>query len=488
MKAKIVICVIAAIILFSGASPWEGAAAVAPEGELPATGRYVATNAFPVNTIVDITNIESSKSTRAIVAKNLNSPGLLAVVSLEAAELIGMRPGSVSRIRMVQPSDPIAYLRFTEGVNADIPDYDSGRVLTEEQLLDELYRADTYRPPSGEETAQVSGTRGPSYTLEPEWSGRRIVDLPGYVEYPLPQIAQTPAGETPISQTPAGETPASQTPAGETPASQTPVSETPGVVAQVPEQRTTSTPVVEGPKTDEQLQQEIIKNIAERIDETPSGEVIKDVPEYITEAARSEAQKNIGEYITEAPVNETEKDISEFLTETPRTDIAKDIPQRIESEPAQARTQTQSGTQSGYVLNPTTDRPPENDTIYNIDFSALFPEVAAARPSQEAARTVVPAADSNFPAFTRYQRHELDRGWYYVQLAAVNSPEAVEIAINQLNRQTEGRFDSYKPVVFRESDNWYRILLGPLNQGESAAVLQRFKSIGFKDAFVRRGS
>jgi len=470
MKAKIVICVIAAIILFSGASPWEGAAAVAPEGELPATGRYVATNAFPVNTIVDITNIESSKSTRAIVAKNLNSPGLLAVVSLEAAELIGMRPGSVSRIRMVQPSDPIAYLRFTEGVNADIPDYDSGRVLTEEQLLDELYRADTYRPSSGEETAQVSGTRGPSYTLEPEWSGRRIVDLPGYIEYPQPQMAQTPTGETPASQTPA-----SQTPAGETPASQTPVSETPVVAAQVPEQRTPAASVVEGTKTDEQLQQEIIKNIAERIDETPGGEVIKDVSEYITEAARSEAQKDIGVYIAEAPVNEAEKDVSDFFVETPRTDVAKDIPQRIESE-------------SGYVLSPTTDRPPENGTIYDIDPSVLIPEISAATPSRETTRPPVPAADSNFPAFIRYQRHELDRGWYYVQLAAVNSPEAVEIAINQMNRQTEGRFDSYKPVVFRESDNWYRILLGPLNQGESAAVLQRFKSIGFKDAFVRRGS
>jgi len=402
MKARIVICVIAAMFLFSSASPWEGAAAVAPEGELPATGRYVATNAFPINTIVDITNIESSKSTRAIVAKTLNSPGLLAVVSFEAAELIGMRPGSVSRIRMVQPSDPIAYLRFTEGANASIPEYDSGRVLTEEQLLDELYRSDTYRPSSGEESAQVSGTRGPSYTLEPEWSGRSIIDLPGYVDYPLPEIAQPPVGE----------------------------------------QRPPADSVDE--------QQEIIKDIAERIDETPDGEVIKDVPSYIAEAIRGEAEKDINDYITEAPFSEAEKSLSDFLTETPRTDVAKDIP--------------------GYVLSPTTERPPENGTIYNIDPSVLLPEIAAAR------RPAVTETTFSIPRI-----YSLDRGRYYVQIFALDSPDQVEPAVRQIDR-------SYQPVVYKDGDNWYRILLGPLNQGESAAVLQRFKSIGFRDAFVRRGS
>jgi len=389
MKVKIVFCVIAALLVFSGASPWEGAAAVAPEGELPATGRYVATNAFPVNTIVDITNIESSKSTRAIVANNLNSPGLLAIVSLEAAELIGMRTGSVSRIRMVQPSDPIAYLRFTEGVHANIPEYDSGRLITEEQLLDELYRADTYRPPEDSEgLAQVSGTRGPSYTLEPEWSGRRIIDLPGYVDYPPIETARTPSGET-----------------------QSELAQTPG-------------------RPD---------------DEQSQNEVIKDIPAYVAEA----------------PVNDVVKDISEFLIDTPRTDVAKDIPERSESEP-------------GYVLSPTQDRPPDN-TIYGIDPSLIIPEVAAAPD----ARPTVPVRTDT--AFSIPRIFALDRGQYYVQLAALDSPEQVESAVHRIDR-------SYRPVVYKDGDDWYRILLGPLNQGESAAILQRFKSIGYKDAFVRRGS
>jgi hypothetical protein len=34
----------------------------------------------------------------------------------------------------------------------------------------------------------------------------------------------------------------------------------------------------------------------------------------------------------------------------------------------------------------------------------------------------------------------------------------------------------------------YRLLAGPVNLGESGTPLQRFKSIGYSDVFVRKGS
>jgi len=39
--------------------------------------------------------------------------------------------------------------------------------------------------------------------------------------------------------------------------------------------------------------------------------------------------------------------------------------------------------------------------------------------------------------------------------------------------------------VGSDTNPMFRILLGPLNQGESGAMLQRFKSIGYSDAFIR---
>ncbi|MDR2630956.1 MAG: hypothetical protein LBC60_08550, partial [Spirochaetaceae bacterium] len=112
-------------ILSIGASIWEGAAAVSISGELPESGYYVATKSFPRNTVVDITNLESGKTVRAIVATGLDSPGLLAILSKDAADIIGIQARSIGRIRITVPSDPIAFSRFTEGlVPKGDPDHD----------------------------------------------------------------------------------------------------------------------------------------------------------------------------------------------------------------------------------------------------------------------------------------------------------------------------------------------------------------------------
>jgi cell division septation protein DedD len=77
----------------------------------------------------------------------------------------------------------------------------------------------------------------------------------------------------------------------------------------------------------------------------------------------------------------------------------------------------------------------------------------------------------------------LERGKYYVQLGAFSKTETVESEINRIGSAyplaVQSAGSGEKPV--------YRILLGPMNQGESGAILQRFKSIGYSDAFVRTG-
>jgi cell division septation protein DedD len=76
----------------------------------------------------------------------------------------------------------------------------------------------------------------------------------------------------------------------------------------------------------------------------------------------------------------------------------------------------------------------------------------------------------------------LERGKYYIQLGAYGSVENVQSIINSLG--------SGYPVVINPSTTAanpvYRLLLGPLNLGESGAMLARVKSLGFTDAFMRR--
>jgi len=75
----------------------------------------------------------------------------------------------------------------------------------------------------------------------------------------------------------------------------------------------------------------------------------------------------------------------------------------------------------------------------------------------------------------------LERGKWYVQLGVYSRPDNVEDEII--------RIGSAYPVAVQnigtDTSPMFRVLLGPLNQGECGAILQRFKSIGYPDAFVR---
>ncbi|MCL2764356.1 MAG: SPOR domain-containing protein [Treponema sp.] len=405
MKLKVFLLLAAATLFLMGSTPWEGAASVAPAGELPATGFFVATNSFPRNTVVNITNIETGKSTRAIVANTLNSPGLLAIVSREAADLIGMRQGSVSRIRMIQPSDPIAYLRFTENLMLGNPPFDSGSVIDEDSLLAEVYGSDSYIPVPADIWNQeqasppAAGISGPSYIIEPEWGGTgrlSIVDIPVFNIEPVERF--NIEEENPFL-----------------------AEEHPPLIAEE----------TQGRFTDDDL----------KIDNEEIFDFIAD---------------NFWDNI-EQPVLIAEDESNEIINDFLDRDYI------------------------AYNLVETTEQPPSQN-IYGINPDDIIPAITSAQkpiivPEQILPAQPVPAAPEH--SFSVRTISHLDRGQYYVQLAVL-SADSIENAVRQIDR-------SYDPFIFRDTSNTYRILIGPLNQGESAAVLSRFRSIGYRDAFVRRG-
>ena len=525
MKVRIAICVIAALLVFSGASPWEGAAAVAPAGELPVTGRFIATHIFPVNTIVDITNVENNRRVRVIVAKNLNSPGLVAIVSREAAELIGMRPGSASRVIMVQPSDRTAYQRFTEDFNTGIPEYDSENALSEEELFDDLYGTRPSGNNGRNQTAQADGLRGRSYIPDrPEWSGPEIIDLPGFDKYPPLNGPENGTQPTPVdepSKADESSKPTDETTGREPPPSneqpQREVIKEPSVYITEGQreeaEKAASEYLTEGQREEaekaaseyltEREREEAEKAASEYLTEGQRGEAEKAASEYLTEREREEAEKAASEYLTEREREEAEKAASEYLAEGQRGEAEKAASEyltereREEAEKAASEylTEGQRGEAEKAASEYLTERqreeaekdpspyPPSNGQTYDprpttprppIIF--LDPELPSARETTRPADPV--AADAAFPI---PPLHYLDRGWYYVQIASVDSLESVENIVRQVDSR-------YEPKLYRDSNNRFCILLRPMNQGESAAVLQRFKSIGFRDAFVRRGS
>ena len=109
MRIKTLACAAAAIIFFTGATYWEGDVAVDSSVQEPLGAPGIASKAFPKNTVVDVTNLETHNTVRVVVASEVSTSGLLATLSPKAAAALNFNGDSVYRIRMTQPSDDVAF-------------------------------------------------------------------------------------------------------------------------------------------------------------------------------------------------------------------------------------------------------------------------------------------------------------------------------------------------------------------------------------------
>ncbi|MFP3088802.1 SPOR domain-containing protein [Treponema sp. TIM-1] len=123
-KIRMTIGIMVASVFFIGASIWEGAAVAAPGNELPQEGYFAATNSFPPNTVVYMTNLESGKTIQAVITSPLDSPVLLAMLSRDAAQAIDIQDQSITRIRIIQPGEPAIASHFAESI------YPEGTAIT----------------------------------------------------------------------------------------------------------------------------------------------------------------------------------------------------------------------------------------------------------------------------------------------------------------------------------------------------------------------
>jgi hypothetical protein len=375
------------LFFFVGASIWEGSAAVSAGGELPERGYYAATNSFPRNTIVDITNLETGKTVRVIVAAALETPGLLAVLSRDAAGEIGLPSRSVGRIRMIQPTDPIAFSRFTEGLGSSgDPDYDP-------QALIRSYAA----PVPSESSVPPAGSRSDG-AVSPEPESAWIFQEPGS------------SGSSPVDTPP----------------------------AYPPEDRGSAVTILEEPKNS-------------LLPQTP-------VQQY--------PYADGGAYDLALVPSESRPPAESYHGLPPEAEIPP-LPNRVSPPSAAERTPDPA-----YIIPPAgaaSAPPPVRETT-------PFPP-APPVPSPGASSSAAGSAFS-VPLIT-----SLEKGKYYLQLGAYSKAQSVESEIGRIGKTyplaVQNGGTAERPI--------YRILLGPVNLGESGALLERFKMMGYADAFVRSG-
>jgi cell division septation protein DedD len=456
MKNRIMACITASLLVFTGASVWEGAASIAPQGELPEEGFYAATNSFPRNTVVDITNLETGQSIRVIVAAGLETPGLLAVLSRDAAGMIGIRSRSIGRIRMTQPSDPVAFSRFTEGLaSSGDPDYDPRALISADPLaLTYTQSPPDYGIPAAPSGGGYSPPDYPAADGGEEESGPwydEIVDLPGFDEGP--GFSEADAGVRQRGPEPV-----------------------------YPREETV---LAEGPPDYE---------IIETADpwEIPGGE---ESP-ALSETSVPETNQ--------PPSREAGPDM--FIAAEP------DIPPAAEPEPPLAAEPVPAAEEDyEFTLIPAEERVPEEAPRYEIPPELVISPIPEGSPPQAAGPEPEPVMDeSRFVApleslyaappaavppplapiapplpeiFSVPLIQGLEQGKYYLQIGAFSRTDPVEALISKVG-------NGYPLAVQNggtEEKPLYRLLIGPVNLGESGALLQRFKSIGYRDVFVRKG-
>jgi hypothetical protein len=481
-KTGAVFCVAAVLVVLINASVWEGAASGSPGTDLPETGYYVATNSFPRNTVVDITNLENGKTVRAVVSAPLENPGLLAVLSRDAASAIGLPNRSIGRVRMNQPADPVAFSRFTEGLSSSgDPDHDPAAFVAANGINPELPGGE--EPPAPQVPAASGGDEAPPAAgviiagTEPAGTGVTEAPESGGGETGALAAGDEPAGTAPPEDDPIAAAEGSGTAgppvsgeetaaaADETGIDKTETEKTGtgnlegAAIVDLPEPYVPPASAVPDEGITAETNPELVWI---PLEETGGEKLIEPEPEDMAEVADILAPGDAGEPAGKGDIPE------------PGTALAEEPPGRPDEKDIFAG-------DYDLTLVPSEERPPESgEPVFPAD--RILPPVPETWPVPALPPSGLAGHDGAYgfpvPVIT-----ELEAGKYYLQLAASRNQDAVRIEL--------AKIDEYWPlkVQVSERDSYpYRILVGPVNQGESRALLQRFKNSGYQNAFVRQGN
>ena len=181
------------------------------------------------------------------------------------------------------------------------------------------------------------------------------------------------------------------------------------------------------------------------------------VPEVAAE------ENSVDEEVAEIPAE------SEVVAEAFEADELEPVANEVdttESEPEVAAVETEGEDYSPIVLVPAEPVPAENSLEAVVE---------------EKIEEVKPVmAEVNLKSFTDYivdSENDLRKNSYYVQFATLGDEKNIESTINKYNK--------YPLILVPNGKGAYKIMVGPLTVDEFGAVQAKFKSFGYKDAFVK---
>ncbi|ULQ60091.1 SPOR domain-containing protein [Brucepastera parasyntrophica] len=453
MKHKIGVFLIGCLLLCIPAlsvwAVWEGNAGIAADYNFPKGGMYALSNMFPRNTIVEIQNLETNITVRAVITGTSDVPGLVALLSPETAAALNIRSGSVSRVRISVPS--VVAERPADGTYAN-----TTNTQNQDPDVNPAVAANTNPVIPLETVAEPETDPLVAYTDNPDESGTETVVIEAdpiigeetyVITEPEPdtQVAEIP--DTENTDVP-GEAIAEANP-DESPAVSLTASE------EVPEPGSDALniyydePLVAIVETEPEPEEETVHVSAS--DEIPDPETTEITlvpvgpkpPEAVPDQEKDETipvvqeialgDKPSGEQTVEDPI----PTVPEIIPPQKTTELAQQPIKQVDEIPGRPQAENSTGLKAIHI-----------EEIYTSDISGL---------------TI----------------SDLVKNRYYIQLASYSDV-----------RNTLKVIDTYGkkyPLAVQNNADVMKVLVGPLDKTEYGAVLEHFKKDGFKDAFVRKG-
>lgn len=505
-------------LIFTSFSPsLDGRAVVAEDGVMP-QGVFARTVGYLPGDSISVTNLAKKTTVDILVIGALDpSEGVAILLSPEAASILGLEKGGNNVVKITKRSG-----QLDETVSGTAVIGDS---IEQEPAAEETYSAPETSVPAVEDEPEVETVPAMEETSEsPEDLISEETPAGEEVEAPLETVSESEPVYSPVEEASVfvPEENTSSEPAVDEPFEEITATEEPEVVEKLPETEPFEETVTEEPA--EEIESERIDDefpADEISEETPAeAEVISDeVPaesvyeEHVETTVPDEDSISLEPYSEEIPDGEdaaVEKAESDILSDIPAesagvsealeddespvleesvspdelSELAPEVVVTEENAPAGELSEEIAEEYEPIVLVPSEPNPPVQKSAVEPEpevkvLESVPVEAEIASPSAKTGKK--PTSDGyNFDKYTVPSLKNLKSGKYYVQIGVYGDKANIKAIIDTY----AGKYPV--TLVPLASGKATQVLIGPLSVDEYGTVLNRFKSYGYKDAFLRK--
>ena len=478
--------------LFTSFSPsLDGRAIVAEEGVLP-QGLFAKAFGYLPGDSISVTSLSSKESVDILVIGALQSKeGIAILLSPEAAVALGISKTTNNVVKITKRSgqldEAVVGTAVIGSAAEDFASYDNSEETDDddEEVAEEFIDDDSVNFAVAAES-KVEETPVDSEAVEADVE---------YISATEPEAEEVVAEVEKADEITGEEVVAEVEKADETTAEKDVVVITPTEEA-AEEDSLPEEAVAAAPEAEEKSAEEVVEELVEDEEEVIAEEYVEadDLYDFDDETEKVAAPfdealnedydavkpaEDAVAAVEKAAESEAEK-TSETLEEEVIAEAFDESKVAAEEDAVVAETEKTSETDEDesyepIVLVPASANPPvaEEKNVEDAETAASVEETAQP--------VVSTASDSfNFDKYIVSSLSDLEKGKYYVQIAMLGSEDNIRSTIKKYGKQYP------ITLVPLASGKGYQFLIGSLNMDEYGTVLNRFKSYGYKDAFLRR--